>query len=165
MANDVDSINRITREHLVNLIYNGGAHATIEEALDDLPAKLRGIQPDGLPYSIWQLVEHIRIAQWDILKFVTNKEHISPKWPDDYWVKEPTPKDEEEWGNSIEQIYADRQKFIDWLIDPEKDLYEPFEGENGQTLLREALLIADHASYHIGEIIMIRRLLGAWKNK
>jgi len=157
-----EDIDTTTREQLIKLLKGGNAHATIKDALHNLPAKLRGVVPDGLPYSIWMLVDHIRITQWDILKFSTNPDHQSPKWPEGYWPKHSEPKDEEEWDNAIEQIESDRAKFIDLLENQEISLFEPFLNEPNINLLREALLIADHTSYHIGQIVVIRRLLGNW---
>jgi len=159
---DFDDIDKTTRIQLIKLIKGGNAHATIKDALHDLPAKLRGAVPAGLPYSIWMLVDHIRIAQWDILKFCTNPEHQSPKWPYEYWPKNSAPKDEDEWNEAVEQIESDKAKFIDLLEDEEISLFEPFKNEPNINLLREALLIADHTSYHTGQIIVIRRLLGDW---
>lgn len=153
----------ITRKHLVELITGGNAHATLDDALDNLPVNLRGAVPYGLPYSIWQLAEHIRIAQWDILEFSKDQTHQSPKWPDEYWPKEAEPKDDAAWDKTISQIKKDGEEFIALLNDPENDLYKPLPKGDGQTLLREALLVADHAAYHTAEIIVIRRLLGAWK--
>lgn len=159
---DFEDVNKVTRRHVIKLINGGNAHATLKDALHGLPAKLRGVVPDGLPYSIWMLVDHIRIAQWDILKFSTNTEHQSPKWPDEYWPKDSEPKDEDEWSNAVDQIESDRAKFIELLEDPEINLFEPLPNEREINLLREALLIADHTSYHTGQIILIRRLLNAW---
>lgn len=155
---------QVTRKHLIDLIKGGNAHATLDDALSDLPAKLRGVKPDGLPYSIWQLAEHIRIAQWDILEFSKDQSHQSPKWPDDYWPKETAPQDDAAWQETIDQIKKDADSFMALLNDKNNDLYTPFPHGDGQTLLREALLIADHNSYHTAEIIVIRRLLGAWKS-
>jgi hypothetical protein len=160
---DYENIDGVTRHQLVKLLKGGNAHATLADALHNLPAKLRGVVPEGLPYSIWMLVDHIKIAQWDILKFSTNPEHQSPKWPDEYWPKNHEPKNEHEWDETIEQIQKDQAKFIDLLEDPETNLFEPFQNEHDITLLREALLIADHTSYHIGQIILIRRLLHNWE--
>jgi len=159
---DFENIDRVTRYQLIKLINGGNAHATLKDALHGLPAKLRGAVPDGLPYSIWMLVDHIRIAQWDILKFSTNPEHQSPKWPDQYWPKHPEPKDEDEWNDAVDQIESDTAKFIELLEDPETNLFEPLPNERNINLLREALLIADHTSYHTGQIILIRRLLNDW---
>ncbi len=146
---------------LTKLLLGGSAHADLKKALDGLPANLRGAKPDKLPYSIWQLVEHIRIAQWDMLNFCLDPNHKSPKWPDEYWPKEAAPKDDAEWNESIEQINRDMDEFISYLEDA--DLYVKIPGGSGQTVLQEALQMADHTAYHTAEIIVIRRLLGAWK--
>jgi len=148
---------------LQELLLGGQAHATFTDAVKDLAVKLQGTVPEGMPYSIWQLVEHIRITQWDILEFSYNPKHESPAWPEGYWPAETTPPDKTAWKNSIAQIDKDLKAFITLLKAPDSDLYAPFSWGTGQTLLREAMLIADHTSYHTGEIIVIRRILGAWK--
>jgi uncharacterized damage-inducible protein DinB len=147
---------------LKELLKGGNAHATTEQALAKLPADLRGKVPEGLPYSIWQLAEHIRITQWDILEFSRNPKHLSPKWPDEYWPKETGPASEAAWKKTLAEITEDKKAFIALLEAPDADLLKPFAHGDGQNLLREALLIADHTSYHTGEILVIRRLLGAW---
>ena len=152
---------KILISELVKLLNGGSAHAGFDEALKGLPPNLRGAKPDKLPYSIWQLVEHIRIAQWDMLEFSKHEKHKSPKWPDEYWVKETAPKDEAAWQKSIKQINDDREEFIELLS--KENIYETIPHGDGQSILREALQIADHNAYHIAEIIVIRRLLGAWK--
>ena len=148
-------------DELIKLLNGGGAHATLDDALDSLPAKIRSVKPDNLPYSIWQLVEHIRIAQWDMVKFSQDEKHVSPRWPEGYWVKETGPKDDAEWEQSLKQIDADRKDFINLL--KSGDIYKAIPHGDGQSILREALQIADHNAYHTSEIIVIRRLLGAWK--
>jgi hypothetical protein len=148
-------------DELSKLLLGGGAHATLKEALADLPADLWGAKPNDLPYSIWQLVEHIRIAQWDMLNFCIDPSHQSPKWPDEYWPKQVAPAKESDWKDAIEQINNDRDEFISVIEN--SDLYEPIPGGSGQTLLQEALQMADHTAYHTAEIIILRRLLGAWK--
>lgn len=145
---------------LVKLLNGGTAHAGLEDALNGLPAKLRGVKPDKLPYTIWQLVEHIRITQWDMVRFSKDEKHRSPKWPDDYWVKEDAPADQAAWNGSLKQINDDRQEFIGLL--KSEDIYKPIPYGQGQSILLEALQIADHNAYHIAEIVVIRRLLGAW---
>ena len=154
------------RDELQKLLDGGQAHATFEAAVKDLPAKLRGVVPDGLPYSAWQIVEHIRIAQRDILEFSDNADgsYKPRKWPDTYWPKSPEPPSDDAWDQSIQQIHADREAF-ETLLKTSSDaaLVTPFTWVEGQTLLREALLIADHDAYHTGELIVLRRLLGAWK--
>jgi len=146
---------------LINLLQGGGAHATFKEAVKGLPAEMRGVKTDKLPYSIWQIVEHIRIAQWDMLEFSRDGEHESPKWPDEYWPKETEPASDAAWRRSIKQIESDLEEFISLLKN--ENLYARIPHGDGQTILREALQIADHTAYHTGEIIVIRRLLGVWK--
>lgn len=148
---------------LEQFLTGGHAHATFDDAVKGLPAALRGEVPEGMPYSIWQLVEHIRITQWDILEFSRDAEHTSPEWPEGYWPKEKAPKDDAAWKHSLAQIKSDLKEFVALLNGPDVDLYKPFAHGDGQHLLREAMLIVDHTSYHTGEIIVLRRLLGAWK--
>lgn len=153
----------VVRKQLISLLTGSNAHQSFDDAINDLPAELRGVKPDKLPYSIWQLVDHIRIAQWDILDFSRNADHQSPLWPTGYWKKAEAPETEEDWKQAVHQIQQDCAAFVALLNDSQRDLYIPFVHGNGQNLLREALLIADHTAYHVGEIIIIRRLLGAWK--
>jgi len=157
----MDNQNKKLVAELSKLLLGGNAHADLKDALADLPADLRGKIPDNLPYSIWQLLEHIRIAQWDMLNFCIDPNHKSPKWPDEYWPKEVEPKDNDTWKDSIKEINNDRDEFISLL--EKGDLYQPIPGGSGQTILQEALQMADHTSYHVAEIIVLRRLLGAWK--
>jgi hypothetical protein len=152
---------KILVNELLTLLHGGNAHASFEDAVKDLPPELRGVKPDKLPYTIWQLVEHIRIAQWDMVQFSKEAEHKSPKWPDDYWVKETAPKDEKEWKASLKQIEDDLDEFVK-LLKSDEDIYAPIAHGEGQSILREALQMADHLAYHTAEIIVIRRLLGAW---
>ncbi|QHS54047.1 DinB family protein [Mucilaginibacter sp. 14171R-50] len=148
-------------KELIKLLEGGGAHATLKDALSGLPPELRGVKPANLPYSIWQLAEHIRIAQWDMLQFSKNANHQSPKWPDEYWPKASTPADNTAWNKTIEQINTDREEFIDLL--KSGDIFQNIPHGDGQSILREALQIADHNAYHTAEIVLLRRLLGAWK--
>jgi uncharacterized damage-inducible protein DinB len=147
---------------LTELLTQGNAHVTFEESIKGLPVEQRGIKPHKMLYNIWQLVEHIRIAQWDILKFSEGPDHQSPKWPDEYWPEADSPSTEVAWKHSLQQIQADKQAFIQLLQTREDQLLKPFPYGNGQNLFREALLIADHTSYHTGQIILMRRLLGSW---
>jgi hypothetical protein len=157
----MDKQHHILIDELVKLLRGGSAHASLKDALKDLPAELRGEKPHNLPYSIWQLVEHIRITQWDMLEFSRDPNHESPKWPDEYWPKEAAPADETAWKNAIHQIDLDLDNFINLL--KKDDIYKELPHGDGQSILREALQMADHTSYHISEIIIIRRLLNAWK--
>ncbi len=152
---------------LLALLNGGQAHATFDDAVNGLPAAKRGVVVEHLPYSAWQILEHLRIAQRDILNFSappTGGYHPM-KWPEDYWPKSPEPPTPLAWDQTIAAIRADREKFEALLTKPSADLHKPFLWGDGQTLLREALLIADHNAYHVGELIVIRRLLGAWPAK
>ena len=150
---------------LLALIRGGQAHTDFDAAVANFPAEDRGKVPAGLPYSAWQIVEHLRFTQRDILNFSappTGGYHAHT-WPDDYWSKSPEPPDAGAWDRCIEAIRADQKAFEALLTKPQADLYRPFLWGDGQNLLREALLIADHNAYHLGELVVIRRLLGNWK--
>jgi len=151
---------KVLVNEIMHLLQGGNAHADLKKALDGLPPNLRGVKVDKLPYTIWQLVEHIRIAQWDMLEFSKDGSHESPNWPDDYWPKELSPKDDAAWDNSLEQIDSDLEELIELV--KSGDIYKKIPHGDGQTILREALQAADHNAYHVAEIIVIRRLLGAW---
>jgi len=153
---------KILINELIKLLNGGSAHIDLKGALKGLPQEARGAKPDDLPYSIWQLVEHIRIAQWDMLQFCTNTDHQSPKWPEEYWPKETAPNDDNAWENSLKQIEDDLKQFIELL--ETQDIYKKLPHGSGQTILREAIQIADHTAYHISEIIVIRRLQGNYKS-
>ena len=151
------------RTHLVKLLTGSEAHADFEAAIRDLPADLRGKIPKGAEHSPWQLIEHLRIAQWDILEFSRNPEYQHRKWPDDYWPKSPAPADAKAWDHSILESRKDLRIFCDIIEDKSTDLFAKIPHGEGQTILREALLLADHNAYHVGQLILVRRLLGAWK--
>jgi len=144
------------------LLEKGNAHATFEKAVKDIPQKLLGKVPQGSAYSIWQLVEHIRITQWDLLEFSRNPDHESPKWPEGYWPEAVAPENAKAWSASLEQIAKERKEFVKLLREAGEEIYTPFPYGDGQSLLREALVLADHNSYHTGEIILLRRILGDW---
>ena len=148
---------------LSDLLNKGNAHVSLDEALENINFNLLGERPAGLPYSTWQLAEHLRIAQWDILEFSRNENHVSPEWPGGYWVKETSPTSKEEWQKCVQQIKSDRETFIELITKSGEDIYRPFDYGTGQSLLQEALVLADHNSYHIGEIIILRRLLRDWE--
>ena len=150
-------------KYLIKFLKGGQAFAPLKVILEKIPANKRGTVPENLPYSLWQMVEHIRITQWDILDFSRNPHYKEVKWPDDYWPKEVAPKNEAAWNKSIKQIFDGTEEFIALLEAPDCDLYTPFPWGKGQNLLREAMLIANHNAHHAGEIIVIRRLLGIWK--
>lgn len=160
VASEMDEV----RRQLVALLDGGQAHATFEDAVAGFPAELRGVVPQGLPYSGWQILEHMRITQRDILDFSappTGGYH-GLKWPDQYWPKEPAPGSGGDWDRAVAAIQADRETFKRLIVRPETDLTKAFRWGTGQNLLREALLIADHTAYHVGELVVVRRLLGCW---
>jgi hypothetical protein len=150
------------REHVLYLLGGGGAHLDFEAAVAGLPAELRGAKPPGLPHTPWRLLEHLRLAQWDILEFSRNPKHVSPVFPDGYWPRGDAPPDPAGWDRSIESFRADLQAMQNLVADPANDLLARIPHGQGQTLLREALLVADHNAYHLGQLVTVRRLLGAW---
>jgi hypothetical protein len=150
-------------KHLEEAMVGSNAHASFDDAVRDIPHDLLGSIPTHLPYSIWQLVEHIRITQWDILEFSRDPHHKSPHWPDDYWPREKAPAHSGDWQKSLDRIAADRKTFIALLRKAGEDIYAALPHGDGQSLFREAVLIIDHTSYHTGEIIVLRRLLKSWK--
>jgi hypothetical protein len=150
------------RQHLVDLLRGGHAHVTFAKALAGLPPALRGTRHPSLPYSPWELLEHMRIAQWDILEFSRDAKHVSPKWPEGYWPSASAPASDNAWKASIKAFEHDRTQMERLVKNPATDLYARIPGGTGQTILREALLVADHNSYHLGQLVTLRRLLDAW---
>ena len=150
------------RDHLLYLLRDGGAHLSFDAAIAGIPDDMRGARVDGVPHTPWRLLEHMRIAQWDILEFSRNPRHVSPPWPEGYWPEGSHPPDEAAWGRSIEAFRADLQAMQDLVADPATDLFARIPHGDGQTILREALLIADHNAYHLGQLVMLRRCLGIW---
>ena len=157
----MDNQHKILISEVTKLLIGGGAHATFEDSIKNLNPELRGAKAPNMPYSIWQLVEHVRIAQWDMLQFSKDADHKSPNWPEDYWPKESAPVDDDAWTGSLKQISSDLDEFIELL--EHSNVYQPLEHGDGQNILREAFQIADHTAYHTGEIIAIRRVLDDWK--
>ena len=152
------------RQELDRLLSGQGAHADFDAAVADFPVKLRGVIPAGAAHSAWQVLEHLRIAQWDMLEFSRDAKHVSPEWPDGYWPKNPTPESADGWDKSIRAFHHDLAEMRKLVTDPNSDLFTPFAHGDGQTLLREALQTADHNAYHVGELILLRRLLGSWQS-
>jgi len=152
------------RQHLLDLLKGGNAHLKFEEVVKDFPEGLRGKKPEGQPHTAWRLLEHMRIAQWDILEFSRNPKHDSPEFPEGYWPQSDAPPGTAAWEKSVKQFRADLKAMQDLVAAPKTDLYARISWGDGQTILREALLVADHNAYHLGELLMVRRLLGAWKS-
>ena len=149
------------REHAAELLSGRGAHLPFERAVADVPDDLRGVVPEGAASSLWQQLEHLRIAQWDILEFSRDAAHVSPAFPDGYWPDAALPP-AGAWQRSVDAFLADRDAMIALIRDPQADLYRRIPHGTGQTLLREALVLADHNAYHVGQIVLLRRLLGCW---
>ncbi len=150
-------------DHLVELLKGGHAHISFDDAVKDWPAALQGNRPGGAAHSAWEVLEHMRIAQWDILEFTRNPKHVSPEFPAGYWPKTQAPPDGKAWNNTVKSFRADLEAMIKIVQNKKTDFFTPFPYGNGQTVLREALLVADHNAYHLGELLLLRRLLGAWK--
>lgn len=151
------------RKHLLYLLTKGGAHATFEDAVKSVPPAARGKVPEGAAHSLWQLLEHMRIAQWDILEFSRDAKHKSPKFPKGYWPKTAAPPNAKAWDKSIKDFLADRDAMCKLIEKKSTDLFAEIPHGEGQTILREAMLMADHNAYTVGEIVITRRLLGVWK--
>jgi len=155
---------RALRDHLVELLRGGHAHLIFKDALADWPAALHGAKPPGQPFTGWRLVEHIRISQWDILEFTKSAKHVSPEWPAGYWPASDAPPDAAAWDKSVAQVEQDLRAMQRLVRDPATDLFARIPHGTGQTVLREALVLADHNSYHLGQLVLLRRLLGAWRD-
>jgi hypothetical protein len=151
---------------LLALLEGKQAHVGLEKAVKDFPEELRGVVPEKLPYSAWQLIEHLRITQRDILEFCAPPTggYQPMEWPKDYWPESAEPPHKAAWDETLAAIRADQKAFEALLQRPGVDLYKPFRWGQGQNLLREAMLIADHNAYHLGELVVLRRLLGIWKS-
>jgi uncharacterized damage-inducible protein DinB len=157
------SDDKALRAQLAKLLDWEEARVGFDTAVKGIPPRLRGAVPDGAEHSLWQLVEHIRMAQDDILEFCRNPKYKAKKWPDDYWPKSPAPRDGAAWTESIAAFRRDRKAFQRLVADPAIDLLATIPHGTGQTYLREVLLVADHTSYHVGQIVWLRRQLGVWK--
>ena len=161
MANAED---RGLREELVKFLRGGQAHADLKSVVDDFPVKARGAVPKGAEHSAWQELEHIRIALHDLLDFSTNPNYVQPQWPADYWPKEAAPASAKAWDASVRAVKKDLADFEKLVTNPKSNLYATIPWGDGQTLLREVLVAGQHTSYHLGQLVLLRRLLGAWKD-
>jgi hypothetical protein len=152
---------RILREHLVRLLSEEQAHAGFDSAVANFPAALRGRKIAGSPHTAWQLLEHLRIAQWDILEFSRNPRHVSPSFPEGYWPPTEAPLNAAAWMKTVRAFRTDLRAMMALVRNPRNDLFAPIPGGRGQTLLREAMLVADHNAYHLGQLLLLRRMVGA----
>lgn len=153
---------RVLREQLGKLLDGGEAHARWRDVLANMPGNLQGVKPEGAPHTAWQLLEHMRIAQWDILEFSRNSKHVSPPFPDGYWPATEAPPDSVAWQKSVDSFGRDLAEMRKLVADSKTNLFERIAHGQGQIILREALLAADHNAYHLGQIVLVRKMLGAW---
>jgi hypothetical protein len=154
------STDKALREQLLALISSGEAHADFDAAIGDWPVQLAGAKVANFPHTAWMLLEHMRIAQWDILEFSRNPKHVSPKWPEGYWPTSEAPANEKAWATSVAEFKKDRRTMEQLVANSKGDLFAKFPWGDGQALLREALLLADHNSYHLGQLVMLRKCMG-----
>jgi hypothetical protein len=148
------------RDHLLYLLRGGGAHISFDDAMGDWTFELAGVKVANFPHTAWMLVEHMRLAQWDILDFSRDSKHVSPPWPEGYWPASATPPDEKAWTASMSAFKKDLRTMERLVSDRRIDLYAPIPWGDGQTILREALLLADHNAYHLGQLVMLRKSIG-----
>ena len=150
------------RQHIVSLLNSGDAHANFDAAVQNMPLDLRGKKPAGAEHSPWQVLEHLRIALWDILEFARNAKHKSPEFPQGYWPSTQAPPDDKAWDKSAASFRSDLEALIKLVSDEKTDLFAKIPHGDGQTVLRQALVAADHNAYHLGELVLLRRELGGW---
>jgi hypothetical protein len=148
------------RDHVLYLLKGGGAHAELDAAMGDWPVQLAGVKVANFPHTAWMLLEHMRLAQWDILEFSRNSKHVSPKWPEGYWPASEAPPNEKAWKASMAAFKKDLRSMVRLVGDRRVDLYARIPWGDGQTILREALLVADHNAYHFGQLVMLRKSIG-----
>jgi hypothetical protein len=154
--------NKVLREHVLDLLIGDGAHLNFDGIIKDIPPEVRGIRPAGAAHSPWEILEHMRIAQWDILEFIRNPRHISPEFPGGYWPPSQAPSNESSWDEGANAFRGNLRELAELVANDSSDLLSAIPHGDGKTLLREALLAADHNAYHLGELVMLRRVLGAW---
>ncbi len=151
------------RDHIIYVLNGGGAHLRLQDEVKRFPYEKAGIRIEAVPYTAWHILEHIRIAQWDILEFSRNPKHVSPDWPGGYWPRSEAPPSRAAWNKSVRQLNADLNAMIELVTDPATDLHARIRWGDGQTILREALLVADHNAYHLGQLVLLRRMhQGGW---
>jgi hypothetical protein len=151
------------RGYLAKVLTWGEAHADWKTALAGMEFAKAGIRPAGMPHSAWELLEHVRIAQWDILEFSRNAKHTSPEWPSGYWPANAAPASQKEWDDSAARLLKDTKAMAKLVSNPETDLFRKIPHGSGQTILRQVLLLADHNAYHLGQLVLVRRAVGAWE--
>jgi hypothetical protein len=158
MSNDT-----LLRQQLVKLLTGSEAHSDFDAAVNNVPEESRGKRPKGAEHSPWELLEHLRIAQWDILEYAINPKHKSPGFPEGYWPASQAPGSAEQWDQSVRNFRKDLKRLCDLVLSESTDLHAKIPHGEGQTILRQALLTADHNAYHVGQLVLVRKLLGAWR--
>lgn len=153
---------KVLRKTLLQFLDGHQAHVDFDDAVRDLPAKMRGAKPEGIVHSVWELLEHIRLAQYDILEFIRNPKYESPPWPEGYWPDSAGPANADAWDKSIKLYKADLKALRDMAENPDTDLFGKIPHGTGQTVFREILLVVDHSAYHLGQIVLVRKAIGAW---
>ena len=152
----------VVREQLLHLLRGGNAHMSFDQAIDDFPLEFINSKPSNVPYSPWQLLEHLRIAQWDILEFIRNRDHVSPAWPEGYWPAKDEEANSTRWQQTIQSFRSDMKALETIVENPGTDLYTDLPHAEGYTIFREILLVADHNAYHLGEFAILRQVMGTW---
>jgi hypothetical protein len=151
------------RQHVLSLLRGGNAHMTFDDAVEDFPETLINAKAPNVEYTFWHLIEHLRITQWDILEYVRNPKHVSPSWPEGYWPARDAQATPADWQDTIQRFRGDLEAMQNIVADPDTDLTAPIpHGYDGHTVLREALLVADHNAYHIGELGVLRQVMKGW---
>jgi hypothetical protein len=156
------SIDSVVREHLLDLLHGGHAHMSFDAAVAEFPSTQINARPPHVPYTPWHLLEHLRIAQWDILEFIRNPAHVSPPWPEGYWPARETHADAQAWARTIAAFQADLRALQELIADPATDLAAPLSHAPEYTILREIMVVADHNAYHIGEFAILRQVMESW---
>jgi hypothetical protein len=159
-SHDSSPHDRALRQHLLYLLKESGAHTTFDPVVGDWPVQLTGAKVANFPHTAWMLLEHMRLAQWDILEFSRNSKHVSPAWPEGCWPSSEAPPSEQAWKGSIAALKKDLRAMEKMVTDPKVDLFATLPWGDGQTVLREALLLADHNAYHLGQLVMLRKSIG-----
>jgi hypothetical protein len=154
---------QVVREQLLALLIGGNAHMNFEQAVADFPAEHFNTRPVNVTYTPWHILEHLRIAQWDILEFIRNPAHVSPEWPKEYWPDQAKAADQNQWDETISLFLFNLGSLRDIVKDPDIDLYAPIPHAPDYTIFREILVVSDHNAYHIGEFTILRQVMGTWQ--
>ena len=165
MAETIAAANAEARQHLIAALEGRGAHLSFDDAIRDFPVELMNTSPAHVPYTFWHQLEHIRIAQWDLLKYITDPKHRSPNWPKEYWPERSAQADQATWDRTVAQYRADRDALTALLAEERRDLFAPVAHMENRSIMRSVLLVIDHTAYHLGEFVMARQILGAWESE